>query len=157
MRSISQNYIHMKSLRLILAVFAAGLLSAAAFAADPSGTWKFAMQGGRGGGGGGNGGGGGGRGGMEVTFKLALKDGKLTGTYTQPGRQGGAPTDIEISDASFKDDTVTFSVVREFNGNKVTTKFEGKVEGDTIKGTMLAPGRGGGEPMPREWTASKAK
>lgn len=146
----------MKSLRLILAVLAAGLLSVAVYAADPTGSWKFTMQGGRGGGGGGAGGAGKG-GGMEVTFKLALKDGKLTGTYTQPGRQGGAPTDIEISDASFKDDTVTFSVVREGQNGKTTTKFEGKIDGDTIKGTMLAPGRGGGEPMPREWTATKAK
>ena len=112
------------------------------------------MQG-RGGGGGAGGAGKGG--GMQVTFKLALKDGKLTGTYTQPGRQGGAPTDIEISDASFKEDTVTFSVVREGQNGKITTKFEGKLDGDTIKGTMLAPGRGGGEPMPREWTATKAK
>ena len=144
----------MKSLRLILAVCTAALLSVAVYAADPTGSWKFAMQG-RGGGGGAGGAGKGG--GMQVTFKLALKDGKLTGTYTQPGRQGGAPTDIEISDASFKEDTVTFSVVREGQNGKITTKFEGKLDGDTIKGTMLAPGRGGGEPMPREWTATKAK
>lgn len=134
----------MKSLRLVSAAIAAVcMISVAAYAADPTGTWKFTQQG---------------RGGeQEITFKLALKDGSLTGTVTQPGRQGGAPTDIAISDASFKDDTVAFSTVQEYNGNKRVTKYTGKLDGDTIKGTVLAPGRGGAEPMPRDWVATKAK
>ncbi|HWA10009.1 MAG TPA: hypothetical protein VG838_11210 [Opitutaceae bacterium] len=152
----------MKSLRFIFAALAAAcLISVAAFGADPTGTWKFTMQGGRGGGGGGNGGGaggagkGGGRGGAEITLKLELKDGKLTGSVVTPGRQGGEPTTTAITDASFKDDTVSFSVEREFNGNKMVSKYTGKLDGDTITGTVLAPGRGGGEPMPRDWVAKK--
>lgn len=111
------------------------------------------MQGGRGGGGAGKGGGKGG-GGM-VTLKLELKDGKLSGSVTSPGRGGGDPTTTAITDASFKDDTVSFSVEREFNGNKTVSKYTGKLADDTITGTVLAPGRGGGEPMPREWIAKK--
>ena len=86
---------------------------------------------------------------------LALKDGKLTGKLTSPGRGGGDPTTTEISAASFKDDTVTFSIEREFNGNKITSKYTGKVTADAITGTILAPGRGGGEPTPRDWVAKK--
>ena len=136
----------MKSLRLAFAAVAAVcMISAAAHAADPSGTWKWSQPG---------------RGGgepQEITAKLALKDGKLTGSVTLPGRQGGAPTDVEISDASVMGHDVTFSLVREFNGNKRVTKYSGKLAGDTIKGTELAPGRGGAEPMPRDWVATKAK
>ncbi len=121
------------------------MLSVAAHAADPSGTWKWSQPGRQGGTP------------TEITAKLALKDGKLTGTVTQPGRGGGAPMDIEISDASYKDGDIAFSTVQEFNGNKRVTKYTGKLDGDSIKGTVLAPGRGGGEPMPRDWMASRAK
>jgi hypothetical protein len=140
----------MKKLRLSLAAIAAvSLMSVAAFAADPSGTYTFAA---------GRGGGGGGGGGTppQSTLVLALKDGALTGSLTMPGRGGGEPTKIEISNGTFKDDTVSFEVVREFNGNKMTSKYSGKVTADGITGTILAPGRGGAEPTPRPWEAKKA-
>jgi hypothetical protein len=137
----------MKSLRRTIAAFAAVcLMSAAAFAADPSGTWKWTQQGRGGGGGGGQP--------RESTLVLAMKDGKLTGKLTTPGR-GGEPMVTEITNASVKDDTVTFSIEREFNGNKLVTKYTGKMAGDTITGTMEAPGRDGGAPTPREWVAKK--
>lgn len=118
------------------------MISVAALAADPTGTWSFTQQG---------------RGGeQKITFKLALKDGNLTGSLAQPARGGGDPTNIDISDASFKDGVVAFSTVQEFNGNKRVTKYSGKLDGDTITGTVLAPGRGGAEPMPRDWVAKRA-
>jgi hypothetical protein len=136
----------MKSFRILAAAFVAScLMSVAAFAADATGSWKWTQMGRQGGTP------------QEITAKFTAKDGKLTGTVTQPGRGGGAPMDVEISDGAVKGDTVTFSLVREFGGNKIVTKYEGKLDGDTIKGTMLAPGRGGGEPTPREWTATRAK
>jgi hypothetical protein len=124
--------------------------------ADPSGSWTFQQQmGGRGGGGGGQRKGG--RGGAAtITLTLTLKDGNLTGTVSQPGRGGGDPVVTDISDASFKDGTVTFSVVREFNDNKIVTKYSGKLDGDTITGTVLAPGRGGADPTPRDWVAKRS-
>lgn len=121
------------------------MISAAAYAADLTGTWKWSQPG-RGGGAP-----------TEISAKLEFKDGKLTGTVMQPGRGGGEPTPLEISDASFKDGMVAFSTVQDFQGNKRVTKYTGKLDGDTITGTVLAPGRGGAEPMPRDWVAKMAK
>ena len=98
-----------------------------------------------------------GRGGnsVDITAKLALKDGALTGSVMLPARGGGDPMSIDISDATFADGTVTFSTVQEFNGNKRVTKYTGKLDGDTITGTVLRPGRGGAEPTPADWVAKR--
>ena len=128
----------MKTSRSLFAAFTACVLTAAAFAADPTGTWKWSQPG---------------RDGqtMEQSLTLELKDDKLTGTLK--GRRGETP----ISDATFKDDTVAFSVVRERDGNKWTSKYTGKIEGDTLKGSVEMPGRDGGEPTKRDWLATKAQ
>lgn len=142
----------MKSLRKMIAAFAAvSLMTLAAFAADASGTWTFTGGGGRGGQGGGNGGT------PPVnTLVLAVKDGKLTGKLTQPGRGGGEPTTTEITAASIKDDVVAFSVERTGqDGTKRVSKYSGKLAGDTITGTVEAPGRDGAV-TPREWVAKRA-
>jgi hypothetical protein len=126
----------MKSLRLIAAAFAAVcLIPILALAADPAGTWKWSFPG---------------RDGQprEVTLKLELKDGQLTGSLS--GFRGETP----ISDASFKDGQIAFSVVREFNGNKVETKYQGKLDGDTIKGSSEGPNRDG-QVTKRDWTATR--
>ena len=128
----------MKSFRMLTAAFAAVCLtSVLAFAGDPTGTWKWTVPG---------------RDGQprEVTLKLELKDGQLTGNMS--GFRGETP----LSDASFKDDQIAFSVVREFNGNKFETKYQGKLDGDTLKGSSEGPGRDG-QVMKREWTATRAK
>jgi hypothetical protein len=122
-------------------------MSAAAFAADASGTWKWTQQGRGGGGGGGTP--------RESTLTLTQKDGKLTGTVSTPGRDGATST-ADIKDASIKGDTVTFSVEREFGGNKFVTKYSGKLAGDTITGESEGPGRDG-QTMKREWVAKRAK
>jgi hypothetical protein len=137
----------MNSLRNVFAVLAAAFfLTSIGFAADPSGEWKWTM-GGRGGGGGG------GQGTPpELTLTLALKDGQLTGKLA-----GGRGEPVAIADASFKDDTVAFTVSRQMpNGNAWTSKYTGKISGDTITGTIEGPGRGG-EVMKREWVAKRAK
>ncbi len=122
--------------------------AAAAVAAtdsSPAGTWKWTQQGRNGGQG------------FEQTLKLAYQDGKLTGTMVgMQGPQGQIP-DVAITDASFKDGTVTFSVTREFNGNKIVSKYEGKLDGDSIKGSSERPGRDGGAPQKRDWIAARAK
>ena len=137
----------MKSLRHLIAGFSAVcLISTAAFAADPSGTWKW-TQPARGGGGGGTP--------RETSLVLAMKDGKLTGKLTSPGRGDGPAMVTEITDGTFKGDMVSFKVEREFNGNKFVTKYSGKLAGDTITGESEGPGRDG-ETMKREWVAKKA-
>jgi hypothetical protein len=119
----------------ILALF---LTVAAAFAlaADPTGTWKWTTQSPNGG--------------IETTLKLETKDGKLTGAYSN---QFG---DTAISNASIKDDAIAFEVVRDLGGTKYVVKYRGKLEGDTIKGTLEAPGRDGGEAMKLDWNAKRA-
>ncbi len=132
------------SLKIVAAFCAACFVSVAAFAADPAGTWKWTQQGRQGGQG------------FEVTLKLEFKDGALSGKILgMQGPQGQIP-EVAISDASFKDDTVAFSVTREFNGNKFTSKYTGKVEGDTIKGSTERPGRDGAVTK-RDWNPTRAK
>ena len=46
----------------------------------------------------------------------------------------GAP--VNIQDGKVDGDTVTWNVVREHDGRKVTTRYEGKLKGDSIKGTI---------------------
>jgi hypothetical protein len=136
----------MKSLRLILtAIAAVGMITVAAHAqmADPTGTWTW-TQPSRGGGNG-----------ATVTAKLAFANGALTGSVTLPARGGGDPISVDISDATFTDGTVAFSTVQTFNDNKRVTKYTGKLDGDTITGTVLRPGRGGAEPTPADWVAKR--
>jgi hypothetical protein len=134
---------------LIASLLTACLLTVAAYAADasPAGIWKWTVQGRQGGQG------------FEQSLKLDYKDGKVTGTLL--GRQGGqfSVPDTEIKDASFKDGQLTFTVTREFSGRQFTTKYDGKVEGDTIKGTFerLNVGGDSGAPSKSEWNAKRQK
>ena len=128
----------MKFLRLLSAVFATSLFAAPAFAGDPAGTWKWSIAGPDGSE-------------FETTLKLELKDGSLTGLYSN---QFG---DSQIRKAEFKDGAIAFEVEREFDGNKFVVKFQGRLDGDTIKGTIDFPGFGGGEPRKADWNAKRVK
>ncbi len=121
--------------KLAAAFLAASAFTLSAFAADISGHWKWTTQGRNGP--------------QEVTSTLTLKDGALTGSVS--GRMGDAP----IGDATFKDGQVAFTVTREFNGNKIVVKYQGKFEGDTIIGTIVRPGRDGDGPLTLEWKATR--
>ena len=126
----------MKIRRLLAAAFAAGLVAATAFAGDPTGTWKWSVTTPNGD--------------LETTLKLTLKDGQVAGTYSN------SFGDASISNASFKDDTIAFEVQREFDGNKFVLKYQGKLDGDTIKGSIEVPGMDGGEPRKLDWNARRA-
>lgn len=131
----------MKLIRSLAAACAALFLFASLFAADgsPAGTWKWTIETPNGDS-------------IEASARLELDgDGKLSGTYESPF--GAA----KISDGSFKDDTVAFAVEREFDGNKFTVKYTGKLEGDAINGTIELPGFDGGEPTKMPWRAKRAK
>ncbi len=129
--------------RFLFALSAALLIcvtASTARAGDPAGTWawKFSGQNGR-----------------EIENKLTLKvDGeKLSGTLAS-GRQQRS---TEITDGTFKNDEVSFTVTRERKGNKFTTQYKGKVEGDTIKGTITGTRPGGGQGRMRDWEAKREK
>jgi len=109
-------------------------LALAAFAADVTGKWTYEMQG---------------RGGnaMRQTINLKVDGDQLTGTIS--GRRG----ETEITNGKISGDTITFSVVREFNGNSMTMKYTGTVSGDSIKFKVE---REGSDRPPMEFTAKRA-
>lgn len=102
--------------------------------AEPGGTWKWTVE----------------RGGQkrDVTLKLEHKDGKLTGTVS-----AGKDTETKIEDGTFKDGEVKFNVTRERNGEKFTSKYTGKLDGDTIKGAYETTF--GGKEQKRDWEAKR--
>ena len=107
-------------------------LAVVALAADPTGKWTFETQGRNG----------------PQTVTLTLKASGDTLTGSMSGGRGG---EVNISDGKVNGDDISFSVVREFNGNQFTTKYTGKVSGDTINLTIEGP-RGG----PQQVTAKKS-
>jgi len=128
----------MKRIAVAVVVLAfVGLVSPLRAADDPTGTWKLeANFGGK----------------TRVsTLKLKLDGDKLTGVYV--GGQNNTETPIE--NGSFKDGKVSFSVTREFNNNKFTTKYNGALTGDSIKGK--AETEIGGETRMSDWTAERQK
>ncbi len=110
------------------------VMTAISMAADATGTWTWTQPARNGGGGGG--------GGAErkTTLKLKAEGEKLTGKMITPGRQGAEPRETEISNGKVSGDDISFEVTREFNGNKFTTKYSGKVTADSIKGKIETPG-----------------
>ena len=87
----------------------------------------------------------------ERTLKLKLEGTKLTGTM--PGRKDGQETKIE--DGKFENGEVSFTVTRERGDQKFVTKYKGKLEGDTIKGTIESSF--GGKDQKRDWEAKRVK
>lgn len=123
-------------LALALAIVGAAGVVHAADKPDPTGTWKWTVtfndQK------------------REMTLKLKLEGEKLSGSML--GRNG---QETAIDDPVFKDNEVSFSVTRERNGMKTTTKYKGKLDGDTIKGKseMVRDS----ETTNRDWEATREK
>jgi hypothetical protein len=128
----------MKQLTLAAFVVAAGLagLAQAQDKPDPTGTWKWKVtiqdQS------------------RDVTLKLKLEGDKLTGVIL-----GRNDQETKIEDATFKDGEVAFAVTRERQGQKFTTKYKGKLDGDTIKGQSES--ERGGQSRKADWEAKREK
>jgi hypothetical protein len=120
----------------VVALALAALVNVAQAAEDPTGTWKWSVT----------------RGDrtIEQTLKLKLEGDKLTG-----GMVGRDNAETAIADASFKDNVVSFSVTREFGGQKRTTKYSGTVSGDEIKGKTTS--ERDGKVNERDWVAKRQK
>jgi len=130
----------MKTIHIIYSLFAvaAAAVAVAAFAAgttDPAGTWKWSTSSPNGE--------------IPTTLKLELKNGKIAGAYSN---QYG---ETAISNASIQGDVIQFDVVRDLGGKKYVVKYHGKIAGDTIKGTIEAPGHDGGAAMKLDWNAKR--
>ena len=114
-----------------------------AFAADVTGKWTYEQQG-RGGGPA-----------RQVTITLKQDGNKLTGEVPGFGRGGdNPPPPSEIKNGKVEGDKVSFEVVREFNGNSMTTKYEGTVSGDEMKLKITRDTQNG--PMTNEVTAKRS-
>jgi hypothetical protein len=128
----------MKPPRFAFAALAAvSLMSAAAFAADPTGNWKWSIVF------------------NDQTFDTSahfdLKDGKLSGTLsTQMG-------DLPIADGTCKDDAVAFTLTFDGDASAMVIKYHGKLAGDTITGSIDVPGFNGGEARTVDWKATRVK
>jgi hypothetical protein len=86
----------------------------------------------------------------EATLKLKLEKDQLTGSVV--GRSG---QETAIQDAKCQDGNVSFTVVRERSGQKMTSKYTGKVSGDTIKGKIEF--ERDGQAQSRDWEAKRVK
>ena len=108
----------------------------AADKADPTGTWKWTAtinnQS------------------RDLSLKLKLDGDKLTGSM--PGRDN---TETNIENGTFKDGQISFSITRERNNQKFTTKYSGKLDGDTIKGKTER--ERDGQTTSTDWEAKREK
>ena len=86
---------------------------------------------------------------IDLSLKLKQEGDKLTGALTGPGGE------TEIQDGKYKDGDLSFTVVRERNGQKMTFKYTGKVSGDTIKGKTDIDRDG--QTSSRDWDAKRSK
>ncbi len=87
------------------------------------------------------------------TLTLQLENSKLTGKLAAPGR-GGQVNETAISEGKLDGGGISFLVVREFNGNSVTNKFAGKIEGEKIHGKIQFARNG--EEQSRDWEATRS-
>ncbi len=113
-----------------------GLVGAVQAAENPTGTWKWETNfGGKT---------------RENTLKLKLDGDKLTGAMLGRDNQ-----EVAIENATFKDDKVSFTYTREFNGQKIVMKYNGAVKGDAITGKSEF--ERDGQSQSRDWEAKRQK
>lgn len=120
------------------AVMALAIGAAVAWSQDkpnPTGTWKWTTEfnGQK----------------RENTLKLKLEGEKLTGALIGRNNQETA-----IEDGKYKEGELSFKVIRERQGQKITSKYAGKLTGDTIKGKIETDG---GQNRSRDWEATRVK
>jgi hypothetical protein len=101
------------------------------FAADINGKWTGQVEGRNG----------------PQTQTLTLKADGNTLTGSVQGGRGGA---VDISNGTIDGNNVSFTVVREFQDNKITQQFKGSISGGELKLTVS-----GGRGEPREITYKK--
>lgn len=108
--------------------------------ADPSGSWTWIIKGRQG------------APDRKIELKLKRDGDKLTGTIIAPGRNGDLrPNDIH--DGVIKGDELSFASTRMVNEVSMTTKYSGKLNGNTITGKMEFERNG--EPVWRDWQPTR--
>ena len=105
-----------------------------AAAQDVSGTWHVELHGARGT--------------QSITMELVQQEGTLSGTLTIPpgGRGGGGVQTLDVENGTVHGGSFSLSYTQSFRGNTVAVSMSGKVEGDSMEGTIEG-GRGGARPF----------
>lgn len=91
------------------------------------------------------------RDGSETTPRVKFKtdkEGKITGTSVS--RKG---SEAPLTNIVVKGDRVSFDVVRDYLGDKVVTRYAGRISGDTIRGTITS--KSNGEEQTYDWEATR--
>jgi hypothetical protein len=123
-----------------------------AFAADVTGKWTYEAPGR------------GGNPGRPTTITLKQDGAKLTGSVpAMGGRRGGggdaaaAPAEQEISNGKVDGNNIYFEVKRTTQNGDTVTKYEGTLDGDSLKLKITRPAMGGQDaPPPTEVVAKRA-
>src|SRR5688500_2698215 len=89
---------------------------------------------------------------QKHSIKLKQEGDKVTGVYVPPRGD-----EVELKDVKLGGNKIWIAITRTVQHNERTIKYNGTVEGDTIKGKSEMPGRDGGEARSRDWEAKKAK
>ncbi|MDB6115811.1 MAG: hypothetical protein JWQ62_2756 [Lacunisphaera sp.] len=157
----------MKSLRHLLAALAAVLFAASALAAGPVGSWKTIERA---------------KGRTDILdlIKFELTDGRLLGTVEGIDRlkESFKNSEFQVSNVSFRDGVLRFNLTREakivakktlrhmdqaaaaatgeMEVESRISKYEAKLEGDTLTGTVERMAREG-TVHKAEWSAARVK
>lgn len=86
---------------------------------------------------------------IEGTLKLKQDGDKLTGVTVRNENE------TQIQDGKIAGDEITFKVIRDRDGRKVTAKYKGKVSGDTVKGKVESDWSGDWQTL--DWEGSRGK
>jgi uncharacterized lipoprotein YehR (DUF1307 family) len=125
----------MKCLVTMVCVLALAGVARADDKPNPNGTWTYTAQvNGQS---------------IDVTIKLKLTNGKLTGTVSAMDNK------MKIEKAHYKDGKASFEINSEINGNKFSIKYKGTFKGDTFKGKRDVTQ--GGETRTRPFEAKRSK
>ena len=120
----------------VLALLVSGVPAVAAGTVDGTWEWSISTQNGQT---------------FEQRAKLKQDGEKLTGVILGRNNQETEIKDGKVS----KEGEISFTVTRERQGQSMTTKYTGKLDGDTIKGKTER--QRDGETQSREWVAKRAK
>jgi hypothetical protein len=89
---------------------------------------------------------------IDMSAKLTQDGEKLSGVFVD----GFDQKSFDITDGKVKDGNVSFTVTRPFNDDTITVKYNGKLSGDTIKGTLEVK-FGDQDPMKNDWVATRGE
>jgi hypothetical protein len=86
---------------------------------------------------------------IEGTLKLKQDGDKLTGATVRNENE------TQIQDGKIAGDEISFNVIRDREGRKVTAKYKGKIIGDTVKGKVESDWSGDWQTL--DWEGTRGK